>query len=64
MGDRFEKLGFNPQKEIIYNKLLVYSDDIDEESLKYLVDIKTNLGKAVLCRNLRDISFWVTHLVK
>lgn len=64
MGDRFEKLGFHPQKELIYNNLLVYSDEIDEESLKYLVDIKTNLGKAILCRNLRDISFWMTHLIK
>lgn len=64
MDERFDKLGFNPQKELVYNKLLVYSDEIDKESLIYLAEVKTNLGKAVLCRDLRDISFWASHLLK
>lgn len=64
MEERIKKLGFCPQKELVYNKLLVYSDEIDEESLTYLADIKTNFGKAVLCHDLRDISFWVNHLIK
>ena len=37
---REEQLGFRPQKEIIYNKLLPYSKDIDEDSTKWFKDIK------------------------
>lgn len=64
MEDRIQKLGFRPQKELVYNKHLVYSDELNEECLIYLSEIKTNLGQAVLCQDLRDISFWVNHLVK
>lgn len=41
------------QKELIYNKLLPYADGIDEESKAFLEEIKLNLSKAVLLRELR-----------
>ncbi|KAF5303620.1 hypothetical protein FQA39_LY09867 [Lamprigera yunnana] len=50
---RFKKLGFKPQKENVYNKLLPYADKLDEESSKLFRDIKTNLVKAVLAREIR-----------
>lgn len=49
---RFKKLGFHPQKELIFNKLLPYADGIDEESQSFLREIKLNLSKAVLFREL------------
>lgn len=64
MERRVEKLGFVPQKETIYNNLLQYADKLDDESQIYLAEIKTNLGKAILCQDLRDISLWINHLVK
>lgn len=50
---REEQLGFRPQKELIFNKLLPYSNRIDEESQIYLSEIKSNLSRAVLLRELR-----------
>lgn len=41
------------QKELIYNKLLPYGDAIDEESRAFLAEIKLNLPKAVILRELR-----------
>lgn len=49
---RFKKLGFRPQKELIFNKLLPYADGIDEESQSFLREIKFNLSRAVLLREL------------
>lgn len=49
--DREGKL--NIQKELIYNKLLPYSNGLDEESRAFLSEIKKNLSKAVLVRELR-----------
>ncbi|GFT37520.1 proteasome activator complex subunit 4 [Nephila pilipes] len=64
MDERAENLGFFPQKESIYNNLLPYADKLNGESQKYLAEIKTNLGKAILCQELRDISSWSNHLAK
>ncbi|KAG8177101.1 hypothetical protein JTE90_015245 [Oedothorax gibbosus] len=64
MDERVEKLGFVPQKETLYNNLLQYADKLDEESQIYLAEIKTNLGKSILCQNLRDITVWINHLLK
>ncbi|XP_018576290.1 proteasome activator complex subunit 4 [Anoplophora glabripennis] len=62
---RFEKLGFNPQKENIYNKLLPYAEELDEESKKLFTDIKTNLVKAVLAREMRPgCALWTSRLNK
>ncbi|XP_054706567.1 LOW QUALITY PROTEIN: proteasome activator complex subunit 4-like [Uloborus diversus] len=64
MDDRVDILGFVPQKELIYNKLLPYTEKLDNESQIYLSEIKTNLGKSVLSQNLDDISFWCKHLLR
>ncbi|XP_031565856.1 proteasome activator complex subunit 4-like [Actinia tenebrosa] len=45
-----DSLGFTPQKEIIYNSLLPYSDQLDDQSNKFLAEIKYNLGRAVVFR--------------
>lgn len=71
MGDdnqdekRYRRLGFKPQKEIIYNKFLPYSNLLDDESLRLFIDIKTNLYKAVMLREMRPgCVLWVSRLNK
>lgn len=62
---RVKKLGFKPQKEIIYNRLLPYADKLDDESFKLYTDIKTNLVKAVMLREMRPgCVLWVSRLNK
>ncbi|KAG1668701.1 Proteasome activator complex subunit 4 [Nymphon striatum] len=46
-------LGFMPQRENIYTNYLPYSDRVDEESQIHLTDIKENLSKAVLLKDIR-----------
>lgn len=47
------------QKELIYNKLLPYSSEFEEESERHLTEIKTNLSLAVQLRELRPgVLFW------
>jgi proteasome activator subunit 4 len=61
-------LGFRPQKELIYNKLLSYMDELDTESQIWLTEIKGNLGRAVMLRELKPgciywsnmLNMWVT----
>ncbi|KAK1171117.1 proteasome activator complex subunit 4-like [Acipenser oxyrinchus oxyrinchus] len=61
--DEFRRLGFVPQKEIVYNKLLPYSDKLDEESNEILAKIKANLGRAVQLRELwPGVLFWTRKL--
>lgn len=60
MDDRAAILGFVPQKENPYNRLLAYADKIDEESNHHLAEIKANLAAAV---QLRDINVGVNHWV-
>ena len=48
-----EKLGFKPQKTIVYNRLLPYSDRLLTEAGETLAEIKANLGCAILRRELR-----------
>lgn len=63
--ERYKKLGFKPQKEIIYNRFLPYADKLDDESLKLYTDIKTNLVKSVLLREMRPgCVLWVSRLNK
>ncbi|KAH3856831.1 hypothetical protein DPMN_099426 [Dreissena polymorpha] len=57
-SDRELILGFKPQKEIIYNKLLPYKDDVDLDSNADLAEIKCQLGRAV---QLRDIKVGAGH---
>lgn len=51
--DRINSLGFKPQKEIVCNRFLHYADELDEEARLWLIEIKTNLGKAVMLREIR-----------
>lgn len=58
-----ETLGFVPQKDIVYNKLLPYADRLDEESNDILSKIKGNLGRAVQLRELwPGVLFWTRKL--
>ena len=41
------------QKEVAYNKLLPYSDCLDHEARVLLEEIKYNLGRAVVLKELR-----------
>ncbi|XP_052767290.1 proteasome activator complex subunit 4A-like [Mya arenaria] len=62
-SDRETLLGFKPQKEIIYNTLLPYKDDLDLESNSFLAEIKTNLGRAVQLRDIKvGVGHWVNQL--
>ena len=62
---RAQELGFKPQKEIIYNKLLPYSDLLDEESKAWFAEIKLNLCKSLALRELRPgFVTWMSRLNK
>ena len=43
---RAKELGYRPQKEVIYNKLLPYSDKLDAESAAVWRSVKGELGTA------------------
>eukprot|EP00092_Neocalanus_flemingeri_P031411 GFUD01034116.1.p1 GENE.GFUD01034116.1~~GFUD01034116.1.p1 ORF type:complete len:1998 (+),score=527.07 GFUD01034116.1:71-6064(+) len=59
------ELGFEPQKEIVYNKVLPYATDIDKESTSWFAEIKANLGKSIALRELRPgIVTWTSRLNK
>lgn len=54
---------FRPQKELMYNKLLPYASELDAESRVRLAEIKGNLGRAVMLRELMPgCVFWTTRL--
>lgn len=58
-GDMDDPSVFTPQKEIVYNDLLPYSDRLDREATELLADIKANLSRAVLVRELwPGVAFW------
>ncbi|KAM9803831.1 proteasome activator complex subunit 4A [Neosynchiropus ocellatus] len=58
-----DTLGFVPQKDIVYNKLLPYADKLDEESNDILSKIKGNLGRAVQLREIwPGVLFWTRKL--
>ncbi|XP_043684421.1 proteasome activator complex subunit 4B-like isoform X1 [Vespula pensylvanica] len=53
------------QKELIYNKLLPYAKDLENESQVLLSEIKGNLGRAIMYREMQPgCSFWTTRLCK
>nr|CAH7732828.1 unnamed protein product [Callosobruchus chinensis] len=61
----FEKSKMKAQKENKYNLLLPYADDIEEEAAKLFLDIKTNLIKSVLGREMRPgCVLWTSRLTK
>lgn len=54
---------FTPQKEIVYNQLLPYAERLDQEATELLADIKANLSRAVLVRELwPGMAFWCRKL--
>lgn len=56
-------LGFVPQKDIVYNKLLPYADKLDEESNEILGQIKGKLALAIQVRELwPGVLFWTRKL--
>ena len=58
-------LEFKPQKEIVYNRFLPYKDRLDEESNKFLAEIKFNLGRAVIFKETSPgILYWSNRLTK
>jgi proteasome activator subunit 4 len=65
VGERIKRLGYKPQREIVYCKLLPYSDQLDEESVRMLSEIKGNLGRAVMMREMRPgCGMWTARLSK
>lgn len=63
--ERERILGFRPQSEVVYNKLLPYSSEIDNESNVGLSLIKLNLPKSVLAKELRPgVTHWSKQLLK
>lgn len=61
--DETEPPGFVPQKEIVYNGLLPYADRLDLEATALLAQIKANLARAVLLRELwPGVAFWTRKL--
>lgn len=58
-------LGFRPQKELAYNKVLPYADELDAESRVLFAEIKENLGRAVMLREIKPgCSIWSNKLYK
>uniref|UniRef100_A0A8D3A4C1 Proteasome activator subunit 4 n=1 Tax=Scophthalmus maximus TaxID=52904 RepID=A0A8D3A4C1_SCOMX len=58
-----DTLGFAPQKDIVYNKLLPYADRLDAESNDLLSKIKGNLSRAVQLREIwPGVLFWTRKL--
>lgn len=58
-------LDFKPQKEIVYNRFLPYKDQLDEESNKFLSEIKYNLGRAVIFKETSPgVLYWSNRLTK
>nr|XP_033324313.1 proteasome activator complex subunit 4A-like [Megalopta genalis] len=51
------------QKQLIYNKLLPYVDELDSDSQALFAEIKGNLGRAIMLRELQPgCVIWVTRL--
>ena len=65
LEERESVLGFRPQKEIIYNTLLPYADRLDEESNFQFEEIKSQIGRAILLRDVKVAGIhWIGQLSK
>nr|XP_049704771.1 proteasome activator complex subunit 4B isoform X2 [Helicoverpa armigera] len=63
--ERIEALGFKPQKEILTNHILPYANELDEESIRFLEQVKINLAKAVMLREMKPAcGVWSSRLMK
>ena len=64
-ADREQVLGFKPQRENPYNRLLPYAAQLDEESNKQLAEIKAHLALVIqLCDIKVGATHWVGQLTK
>lgn len=62
---RAKELGYRPQKEVIYNKLLPYSDKLDAESAAVWRSVKGELGTAFAKREIRPAGLiWISRMCK
>lgn len=63
--ERWQRLGFKPQKEIFCNRYLPYAAEVlDEESAQFLETVKANLGRAVAMRDMSPgIGIYSTRLL-
>ncbi|CAB3245980.1 unnamed protein product [Arctia plantaginis] len=63
--ERIKALGFKPQKEILTNHILPYAAELDEESMRFLEQVKINLAKAVMLREMKPAcGIWSSRLMK
>ncbi|XP_034834096.1 proteasome activator complex subunit 4-like isoform X1 [Maniola hyperantus] len=63
--ERIKALGFKPQKELLTNHLLPYADKLDDESQRFLEQVKTNLAKSVMLREMKPAcGVWSSRLMK
>lgn len=63
--ERAKRLGYEPQKELVYNSWLPYADQLDDESEKLLQQIRTNFAKAVMLKELKPgCAIWSARLIK
>lgn len=60
--DRFDALGFRPQRENPYCKILPYWDVIDKESKENLSEIKANIGRSVQECDSIGLGHWMVQL--
>ena len=62
---RAKELGYRPQKEVIYNKLLPYSEKLDAESAAVWRSVKGELGTAFAKREIRPAGLiWISRMCK
>lgn len=63
--ERIKALGFKPQKEILTNHILPYAAELDGESTRFLEQVKLNLGRAVMLREMKPAcGVWSSRLMK
>lgn len=56
---------FHPQRTLWFNKLLPYADQLEAESQALLCEIKENLGRAVILREMKPgCALWSSRLDK
>jgi hypothetical protein len=63
---RKNKLGFYPQKEKSYNHYLPYSQQLDEECVQYLSQIKAYIPRSLILNDWNPITgfSWIEDLEK
>lgn len=65
LRERFNRLGFYPQKEIFCNNYLPYANKLDDESQEMLATIKNGLAKSVAMRDLKpSIGYFVSKILQ